>query len=97
MIALARRFRSVPAVVLLAGALACERSESTAGTAEPDRRADESGIRDLFAQNEAAINQRNSAGAAATYTPDGDIWVVNGPRVSGAAELRAHFERPHAS
>ena len=97
MIVLTKRFKVVPVFILLASALACERSAGTAGTAEPDRSADESAIRDLFAQNAAAINQRNPAAAAATYTPDGDIWVANGPHVTGVAELREHFERAHPS
>ena len=75
------------------GSGAVPKAPGTAGTAEPDRIADESAIRDLFAQNAAAINQRNPAAAAATYTPDGDIWVANGPHVTGVAELREHFER----
>ena len=91
---LAKGFKAVPVLILLAGGLACEQ---TASTAEVDRGADEAAIRALVAQNGAAINEQDPTRAAATYTPDGDIWVADGPRVAGAAELRAHFERAHPS
>ena len=95
--ALAKRFKAVPVLVILGGALACGQSANTAATAEVDRDADVSEIRALLEQNEAAVNEQNPTDAAATYTPDGDIWVANGPRVAGTAELREHFERAHPS
>ena len=67
-------------------------TEPSASTTDQDRSADEAAIRTLLAANEASTNQRDAAGVAATFAPDGDIWTVGGPRVSGRAEIRRSEE-----
>ena len=67
-------------------------TEHRASTTDQDRSADEAAIRTLLAANEASANQRDAAGVAATFAPDGDIWIVGGPRVSGRTEIRRSEE-----
>jgi uncharacterized protein (TIGR02246 family) len=58
----------------------------------PDRKADEVAIRALLATNEAATNRRDAEGVADTYLPDGDVWILGFPRVSGLDEIRRNEE-----
>ena len=58
----------------------------------PDREADEAAIRALLATNEAATNRRDAEGVVETYLPDGDIWIVGLPRISGLDEIRRNEE-----
>ena len=67
-------------------------TEHRESTTDQDRSADEAAIRALLAANEASTNQRDAAGVAATFAPDGDIWIVGGPWVSGPAEIRRSEE-----
>jgi len=60
-----------------------------------DRAADETAIREHFAEAEAASNAHDPARTAATYTPDGEIWIFDGRRVRGSDQLRRHFETAH--
>ena len=76
-------------LALSMGGLSCQQwPERSAGTSPRLPAADEAAIRALLAENEAAGHQRAAARAAATYTPDGDIWIVDGRRISGTEELR---------
>lgn len=59
---------------------------------ETDRTADEAAIHALLAENEAATNRRDAAGVAATFVPDGDIWIVGDLRISGLDEIRRNEE-----
>ena len=63
-----------------------------AGADLPGREADEAAIRALLATNEAATNRRDAEGVVETYLPDGDIWIVGRPRISGLEEIRRNEE-----
>ena len=54
--------------------------------------ADEAAIRANVAAFEAAWNKRDVAGVVATYAPDGDVVVVDGPRVVGHEAIRKSLE-----
>lgn len=62
-----------------------------AGTAQ-DRTADEAAIRAQIAANEAAYNNRDAAGVAATYAPDGDHIAFSSPRRTGREAIRRLLE-----
>jgi uncharacterized protein (TIGR02246 family) len=51
-------------------------------------------FRRLIAAHAAAINRRDGRGVAATFTPDGDQIIFNGPRANGRDAIRdaAHTE-----
>ena len=74
-------------------AMSCSTVEQTPNAeGEPDRSADEAAIRAKIAANEAATNRRDAAGVAATFVPDGDIWIVGDSRISGLDEIRRNEE-----
>jgi uncharacterized protein (TIGR02246 family) len=54
--------------------------------------ADEAGIRANVAAFETAWNKRDMGGVAATYAPDGDVVVFDGPRVTGREAIRKMME-----
>ena len=68
--------------------MSCGGSERTVSTPEQNRSADEAAIRALLVENQTAFNRQDAAGVAATYTPDEDIWIVDGPQGSRADEIR---------
>jgi uncharacterized protein (TIGR02246 family) len=49
---------------------------------------DEAAIRSNVAAFEAAWNKRDAAGVLATYAPDGDVVVLDGPRTAGREAIR---------
>jgi uncharacterized protein (TIGR02246 family) len=57
-----------------------------------DKEADEKTIRALLATNAAATNRRDAEGVVETYLPDGDLWIVGHPRLSGVEEIRRNEE-----
>ena len=71
---------------------ACSRAGDTSDMVARDRSADEAAIRALIVANEAATNRRDSAGVAATYTSEGDVWIVGRSRLSGLDEIRRNEE-----
>ena len=87
-----RSFRIFLLIVLPLGVAACSGAEDTSDTVGRDRSADEAAIRALLATNEAATNRRDSAGVAATFVPEGDIWIVGRSRISGFDEIRRNEE-----
>ena len=92
MLALGRSQWLAPLIVLALAATSCGAPQGTANSPQQDRDADEAAIHALLAEVEAAANQRDPARTAATYTPDGDIWIAGGPWVSGTAEIRQFEE-----
>jgi uncharacterized protein (TIGR02246 family) len=62
------------------------------GTKAPDTEADYAAIRALLETNAAATNRRDAEGVVETYLPDGDIWIVGHPRISGLNEIRRNEE-----
>ena len=85
-----RSFQVILLIALPFAGVACSGPEDS--STGPDRSADEAAIRALLATNEAATNRRDSAGVAATYVPDGDIWIVGRSRISGLDEIRRNEE-----
>ena len=57
-----------------------------------DRNADEAAIRLLVAANAEASTARNAAGVAATFMPDGDVWIAGMSRVSTHDAIRSAEE-----
>jgi uncharacterized protein (TIGR02246 family) len=57
-----------------------------------DRNADEAAIRLLVAANAEASTARNAAGVAATFMPDGDVWIAGVSRVSTHDAIRSAEE-----
>lgn len=83
------------AVVLVAMSIplaACFKPGDTRDRVVLDRDADKIAIRKLLAANEAATNRHDSAGVVATYTSNGDVWIVGSPRLSGSEEIRRNEE-----
>jgi uncharacterized protein (TIGR02246 family) len=74
----------LPLIVLSGSTLQEVRNAASA----PSRTADEAAIRATYAANVAALIKGDAAGIAATYTSDGDLWVVGFPRISGRQALR---------
>lgn len=86
-----RSFRTFLLIALPLAVAACSGAEDTSDT-DQDRSADEAAIRALLATNEAATNRRDSAGVAATFVPEGDIWIVGRSLISGLDEIRRNEE-----
>ena len=61
---------------------------TSAPLAGQDSAADQAAIRAQIASYAAAVNARDVAGVAAVYTPEGDMILGDGPRVSGREAIR---------
>lgn len=78
-------------LLLALASLSCAQERPISQNA--DRVADESAIRAVLAANEAATNRRDSEGVAATFTPDADLLVANGPKFLGINEIQRNEEQ----
>ena len=87
-----RSFRIVLLGALAIAVAACSGAGDTSDTVGRDRSADEAAIHALLATNEAATNRRDAAGVAATFVPEGDIWIIGRSRISGLDEIRRNEE-----
>jgi len=89
------RGHDIGAVLLIALSMvvaACSGAGDTSDMVARDRSEDEAAIRELLVANEAATNRHDSTGVAATYTSEGDVWIVGYPRLSGLDEIRRNEE-----
>jgi hypothetical protein len=80
--------KAVIAAVLAGSAVA-----GAADAAPPD----EAAIRSNVAAYETAWNKRDVAGVLATYTPDADVVVFDGPRTAGREAMRARLREDLAA
>ncbi len=87
-----RSFRIVLLIPLLIAVAACSRARDSSDGVSWDRAADAAAIHALLATNEAATNRRDAAGVAATFMPEGDIWIVGGSLISGLDAIRRNEE-----
>ena len=87
-----RSFATGLMIALAIAVAACSGARDSSVTAGRDRSADETAIHALLATNEAATNRRDAAGVAATFVPEGDIWIVGGSLISGLDAIRRNEE-----
>jgi uncharacterized protein (TIGR02246 family) len=66
----------------------CSERHDTLDRGAVDRTADEAAIRSILAANWAAGSARDAEGVAATYLPDGDVWIAGLSRISGNDQIR---------
>lgn len=77
-------------------ALACQtQDQASEQGSETDPAVDEAAVRESIEANDQAFEAAFTAGDAATvatfYTPDGVVFIPNGPRVEGAAAIEETF------
>lgn len=84
--------REMLEIVLAAGLVCC----AVAGAAY-SAPLDEAAIRSNVAAFEDAWNKRDATGVVATYAPDGDVVISDGPRVAGRAAIRRLLEAEFAT
>ena len=87
-----RSFQIVPLIALLVAVTTCSGSRDSPDAADQDRSMDEAAIHALLATNEAATNRRDAAGVAATFTADGDVWIIGGSPIVGLDAIRRNEE-----
>jgi uncharacterized protein (TIGR02246 family) len=78
---------------VIAAVLACSAVAGAADPAPPD----EAAIRSNVAAYETAWNKRDIAGVLATYTPDADVVVFDGPRTAGREAIRRRLSEDLAT
>ncbi len=85
-----RSFATGLMIALAIAVAACSGARVSSFTAGTD--ADVTAIFALLATNEAATNRRDAAGVAATFVPEGNLWVAGGSVILGLDAIRRNEE-----